>query len=193
MSIIMHNRGAPIQNLLLNPHPVLPPRSQAHTMSNNAQPFNAFSCSKSRRSFHRPLHNTSRNVWIGRGFPVSDIVRPAENRASACSALHDVRNLRSAIISPRRGNHRMALVPHENDLCSSRRHGSILDASKLERSQRSSVDDDVCRLAGVTERLCVANVRQDDSFEDDAVFEALADEPGEIDDGIDADAREFAS
>lgn len=162
-------------------------------MSNNAQPFNALSCSKSRRSFYRPLHDTSRNVWIGRRFPVADIVRPAENRASACSALHDVCNLRSAIVRSRRGNHRMALVPHENNLRSSRRHGGILDASKLERSQGSSINDDVCRLAGVTEGLCVANVRQDDSFEDDAVFEALADEPGEIDDGIDAHAREFAS
>lgn len=66
--------------------------------------------------------------------------------------------------------------------------GCVLYASELERSETSGVNDDISLFTRVAEILGLVDMSENTALYDDAVFEALAEKPGEVDGGVDADS-----
>lgn len=64
----------------------------------------------------------------------------------------------------------------------------VLHASELKRSKTSGVDDDISLFTGMAEILCFVDVSENTALYDDAVFEALAEKPGEVDGCVDANS-----
>lgn len=193
MSIIVHNPCIRIQLLLLDPHSSLAVRPQPNSMSNHTQSRNALAVRNLRAHVNDALHDADRNVGVRLRLPVAHVVGPAEDGAAAAGAHHQVRLLGGPVVVAGEDEHGRALVADEDGLAARGRHGLVRDAAELEGAEARRVDDDGGRLAGVAELLGLVDVGEDGALEDDAVLEALADEPWEVDGGVDADCRVFAA
>jgi hypothetical protein len=63
-----------------------------------------------------------------------------------------------------------------------------LHATELKRSETSGVDDDIGLFTRVAEKLGLVDVSENTALYDNAVLEALAEKPGEVDGCVDADS-----
>ncbi len=104
--------------------------------------------------------------------------------------MHDVRCLVLAIISPGDGRHDFGVIPHDDYLAASWVDGRIFNAAELPRGEPSAVYDDIRALARVVELRGFSHMAHSPALDDDAVFQALPDEPWEVDGGINADGGE---
>jgi hypothetical protein len=103
--------------------------------------------------------------------------------------LHDVGGLIGTIISARSRRHDARIIANYDHLASSRIHLLIYDARQLGRHEPGAVDDDG-RFPGVVHVGRLSDVLRDAAFADDAVLQALSQQPREVDGGIDTHGSE---
>lgn len=190
MTVVMHYPHAP-NSLLLQPNPLLPKRPQPHRMPHNTQPLHALPTRQLRIQRHGPLHDAVRQVQVRLALPVPDLVAAAEDGAAARRTAHEVAQLVLAVVGAGRAGQVLRVVAHEDCLAACGDDGFVLDATQARREQAGAVDDDGGRLAGVVEGRGLGDVRDDVAGEDDSGAAALADEVGEVEGGVDADAGVF--
>jgi hypothetical protein len=87
---------------------------------------------------------------------------------------HHVRGLVASIIRAGDRVHQSGIIPNHDNLASGRQESIVQDTTERPRRQAGAVDNNVCLLPRVVSIGGVCHMCEDGSFEDDAIFSALA-------------------
>lgn len=198
VAIVVHHLDATVrfftpERLALDADPALAVWAQADGVPDHVEAGDALAVGELRVQPDGARHDARRNVGARLRLPVAHVVGAADDGAAAGRAVHHVQHLAAAVVDARSDEHVRPVVAHEHNLPARWRHGRVLDAAEPQRAQAGRVDEDVGGPAGVGEAPRLGEVRQHGALEDDAVADALPDQPEEVHGRVEAHAGKGAA